>query len=140
MGKRITPPELRLDLPLAGEGILREKQKKMKQPTKYKDEKFASLLLRFAGEYFSLESSKDSLMTMTKAEIFNRGKRAIIFFTTLPRDKEKEALEFAKRRKRDFRQFVMEKKSFGFTPQIDFAIDLGELNRQRIDELSNEER
>lgn len=110
----------------------------MKQPTKYKDEKFASLLLQFAGEYFSIESNKDSLMTITKAEIFNRGKRAIVFFTVLPREKEIAALDFAKRRKRDFRQFVMSKKSFGFTPQIDFAIDLGELNRQRIDELSNE--
>ena len=108
----------------------------MKQPTKYKDEKFASLLTKFAAEYFSIESSKDSLMTVTKTDILDRGKRAIIFFTTLPREKEVAALEFAKRRKRDFRQFVMSKKSFGFAPQIDFAIDLGELNRQRIDELS----
>lgn len=112
----------------------------MKQPTKFKDEKFASLLLQFAGEYFGIEANKDSLMTMTKAEVFNRGKRAIIFFTTLPREKEKQALEFAKRRSRDFRQFVMSKKSFGFVPKIDFAIDLGELNRQRIDELLNEEK
>ena len=54
--------------------------------------------------------------------------------------KEKEAavLEFAKRRKRDFRQFIMGKKSFGFVPRIDFCIDEGEHNRQRIDELSNE--
>lgn len=111
----------------------------MKQPTKYKDEKFASLLLQFAGEYFSIESNKDSLMTMTNAEIFNRGKRAIIFFTVFPRNKETSALEFAKRKNRDFRQFVRAKKSFGFVPKIDFAIDLGELNRQRIDELLNED-
>ena len=32
----------------------------------------------------------------------------------------------------------MSKKSFGFTPKIDFCIDEGEHNRQRIDELSNE--
>ena len=77
-------------------------------------------------------------MTVTRAEIFDRGRRALIFFTTMPREKEAEALEFAKRRRSDFRKFVMEKKSFGFTPSMDFCIDEGEHNRQRIDELSNE--
>jgi hypothetical protein len=32
----------------------------------------------------------------------------------------------------------MDKKSFGFAPQIDFAIDFGEHNRQRIEELLQE--
>lgn len=110
----------------------------MKKPSKYKDEKFASLLSKFAAEYFCVESSKDSLMTITRVDILDRGKRAIVFFTTLPREKEVAALEFAKRRSRDFRQFIMTKKSFGFAPRIEFAIDEGEHNRQRIDELLNE--
>ncbi len=110
----------------------------MKTPTKYKDEKSASLLSKFAAEYFCIESNKDSLITITKTEIFNRGRRAMIYFTTLPREKEDEALEFAKRRRNDFRQYVCAKKSFGFVPKIDFCIDLGEHNRQRIDELLNE--
>lgn len=110
----------------------------MKTPIKYRDEKSASLLSKFAAEYFRIESNQDSLMTVTKTEILNKGKRAIVYFTTLPREKEKAALEFAKRRARDFRQFVMAKKSFGFVPQMDFCIDEGEHNRQRIDELSNE--
>jgi len=110
----------------------------MKTPIKYKDEKSASLISKFAAEYFSIESNKDSLMTVTRTDILEKGKRAIIFFTTLPRKKEIEALEFAKRRERDFRQFVMGKKSFGFVPRITFCIDEGEHNRQRIDELSNE--
>ncbi len=110
----------------------------MKSPTKFKDDKFISLLSRFACEYFGLESSKDSLMTITRTEIFDRGKRALIYFTALPREKEVLALEFAKRRRQDFRRFIMSKKSFGFVPKIDFCIDEGEHNRQRIDELSNE--
>lgn len=108
----------------------------MKTPIKYKDEKMASLLSQFAAEYFCLESNTDSLITITKADILDRGRRAIISFTALPQEKEADALAFMKRRSRDFRQFVMAKKSFGFTPRIDFAIDLGEHNRQRIDELS----
>lgn len=110
----------------------------MKTPIKYKDEKSSSLLSKFAAEYFSLESNKDSLMTVTKVEVLNKGKRAIICFTALPKEKEPEALAFAKRRERDFRQFVMGKKSFGFVPHVTFCIDEGEHNRQRIDELLNE--
>jgi len=68
----------------------------------------------------------------------DRGKRARIYFTVLPTDKQTAALEFAKRRRNDFRRFIMSKKLFGFAPRIDFEIDYGERNRQRIDELSNE--
>lgn len=110
----------------------------MKTPIRYKDEKTSSLLLKFAAEYFEAESNQDSLITITKAEMLDRGRRAIIYFTALPTEKEKDALAFAKRRKNDFRQYVMSKKSFGFAPKVDFHIDFGEHNRQRIDELLNE--
>ena len=108
----------------------------MKQPTKHRDEKASSLLVKFAAEYFMIESSKDSLITVTRAEMLDRGRRAMIYFTALPVEKEKAALEFARRRRNDFRIFIMSKKSFGFAPKIDFEIDYGEHNRQRIDELS----
>jgi ribosome-binding factor A len=111
----------------------------MKTPTRYKDEKVTSLLTKFAAEYFSIESNQNSLITVTKVDLLDRGRRAIVYFTALPTEKEKGALEFARRRKRDFRQFIMSKKSFGFAPSVDFAIDLGEHNRQRIDELLNNE-
>lgn len=110
----------------------------MRPIKKHKDEKMASLIAQFAAEYFETESNSDPLITVTHADILDKGKRAIISFTALPREKELIALEFAKRRRNDFRQFVMSKKSFGFTPKIDFAIDEGEHNRQRIDELLNE--
>ncbi len=110
----------------------------MKQPTKHKDEKVSKLLAHFAAEYISIESNKDSLITVTKAEVYDRGRHACVFFTALPQEKEKQALEFLKRKRNDFRKFVMGKKSFGFTPKINFEVDLGEHNRQRIEELLNE--
>ncbi len=110
----------------------------MKTPIKHKDEKASSLILKFAGEYFLMESNNDSLITITNAEVLNKGKRAMIYFTALPIEKETEVLKFMNRRRNDFRQFVMGKKSFGYVPRIEFCIDAGEHNRQRIDELSNE--
>lgn len=110
----------------------------MNQPKRFKDEKAAELLAHFAAEYFSQESNRDSLITVTRAEVYDKGRRANVFFTALPQEKEQAALEFMRRRRSDFRQYVMDKKSFGFAPRVDFEIDLGEHNRQRIDELSNE--
>lgn len=110
----------------------------MKTPKKYKDEKSISLISKFAAEYFSIESNNDSMMTITKTEMLDSRRRALVFFTALPIEKEDGALKFAKRRERDFRQFIMKKKSFGFVPRISFAIDQGEHNRQRIDKLLNE--
>ncbi len=104
----------------------------------HKDEKYASLISRFAAEYFENESNGESLITITRVDILDKGRRAIVYFTTMPRESEKSALDFAKRRRIDFRRFVMSKKSFGFAPKIDFEIDEGEHNRQRIDELLNE--
>ena len=111
----------------------------MKQPKKFKDEKMSAMLHKFAAEYFLYESNKESLITITKTELENRGKNAYIFINELPVEKEEDALDFMKRRRNDFRKFVMSKKSFGFTPHVTFLIDKGEHNRQRIDELLNED-
>lgn len=110
----------------------------MHQPIKYKDEKISALLAQFAAEYFLTESNRESLITITRAEIGNRGKKATVFFTALPQQKELAALDFMRRKRTDFHNYVVAKKSLGFVPQIDFQIDFGEHNRQRIDELSNQ--
>ena len=59
-------------------------------------------------------------------------------FTVFPETMEKTALEFAKRKRGELKQFVIDNSRIGFVPQLDFAIDLGEKNRQKIDQLLNE--
>ena len=103
-----------------------------------KDERVASLLRHLAAEYFSVESNKNTMITFTKVELSDRGRRAAIFFTVMPTEREEVTLEFVRRKRNDFRKSVMEKDIFGFMPQIDFRIDEGEHNRQRIDELLNQ--
>lgn len=109
----------------------------MHPPKKYKDEKFVSLITKFAGEYLTVESGLNSMITVTRVDVLDRGRRAIIYFTVLPESEEAKAFDFLKRKRRDFRKFVMSKKTFGFAPSFDFEVDLGEHNRQRIDELLN---
>ena len=107
----------------------------MPRRTSNKDEKLSSLLSALAAQYLESESDRTSLITVTGAQILNRGKRAVILFTVFPEAGEGRALEFAKRKRNDFRRFLSGKKIFGFTPTIDFEIDLGEKNRQKIDSL-----
>ena len=74
-------------------------------------------------------------MTVTDVALSDRNKRATIFFTVLPIEKEKAALDFAKRMRGEFRQFITKHVRLGRLPLIDFALDLGEKNRQKIDSL-----
>lgn len=90
-----------------------------------------------AARFFASESNGSSLMTITSASVSDDGKEATIFFTVLPEDKEEEALAFTKRRRSDFKAFVKSESRLGRIPFFDFRIDVGEKNRQRIEEISS---
>ena len=56
--------------------------------------------------------------------------------TVLPEEKSQAALEFAHRHLNDFRQYVKDNSRLGRIPFFDVQIDIGEKNRQKIDDLS----
>lgn len=90
-----------------------------------------------AGKFIQLETNGLSLITITRVELGDRGTRGTIYFTVLPQDKEKAAQDFLKRKRGEFREFFMEKsRRMRRIPFFDFILDLGEKNRQNIDEIS----
>lgn len=103
-----------------------------------KDQRLASAVSELAAEFLNRESNRTSLITITRTIILNKGRRATVMFTVIPDSEEANALEFLQRKRRDLRKFISSKKIVGFSPSIEFELDLGEKNRQRIDELSNE--
>lgn len=103
--------------------------------TAQKDDKLKEMIRELAAEYFSRESNRQSLITVTGVEIFSRGGKARILMTVLPESAESAAIEFAHRQLTDFRQYVMEKSRIGRIPFFEVAIDVGEKNRQKIDEI-----
>jgi ribosome-binding factor A len=103
-----------------------------------KDTRIKDEIHRLAAEFLQRESNYLSLITVTDISLSNKGTHVTIFFTVLPIEKEKAALDFIKRKRGEFRSYVMEKSRIGRVPFFDFEIDGGEKNRQRIDELSNE--
>ncbi len=101
-----------------------------------KDGRLKDIIQDLAAKFIQLETNGLSLITITNIQLADRGSRATIYFTVLPKDKEKAAQDFLKRKRAEFRQFVMSKSKARRIPFFDFEIDFGEHNRQRIDEIS----
>lgn len=99
---------------------------------------FAQEIAHAAGEFLARESNRESLITITRAEVSPDFKRATMFMSVLPVQFEDNALLFMKRRTTDFREHLKKNTRLGHLPHIDFLIDEGEKNRQRIDELTRQ--
>lgn len=100
-----------------------------------KDEKMKEILRELAAQYFSRESNRQSMITITDIEMHSRGSRAVILMTVLPESGEEAALSFAHRQLTEFREFVQNNSRIARIPFFDVRIDVGEKNRQRMDEL-----
>lgn len=100
----------------------------------FKDEKIKSLIKDLAGEFLQRESNRISLITVTNVMLLQNGHKALVLFTVMPEHKSKEALDFVKRLRNDFKEFVEKKARIGRQMVFDFDIDLGEKHRQKIDE------
>lgn len=98
-------------------------------------DKVANYIKELAAEFLGKENNKTSLITVTTADCSPDLKKATIYITVLPTDKERVALEFVKRKRAEMRDFLKQNMQTKNIPFIDFAIDLGEKNRQKIDEL-----
>lgn len=101
-------------------------------------EKIAEQLHELGAKFLHLNNNGSSLITVTNVLLTGNGKNATIFFTVFPDTYEKTALEFAKRKRGEFKEFAIENSRIGFVPNVDFEIDFGEKNRQRIDVISNQ--
>ncbi len=96
----------------------------------------SQLLSQLAGDFFARESNVKALITVTHTDISPSFKEATVFISILPQTMETQALKFAKRARTDFRAYIKKQARLHPIPIVDFAIDLGEKNRQRIDELT----
>jgi ribosome-binding factor A len=98
-------------------------------------EKVSNLIKEKAAEFLGRENNKTSLITVIHANVSPDLKKATIFITVLPEDKEKTALLFAKRKRADMREYLKKHMLTKVVPFLDIEIDRGEKNRQKIDEL-----
>ncbi|MEK7606128.1 MAG: ribosome-binding factor A [Patescibacteria group bacterium] len=97
-----------------------------------REETFAHL----AAEFINRESNRESLITVTRVMSSTDSKRADVYITVLPDTRVPEALDFLKRKRSEFREFVKTHTRGRSVPTFDFVFDVGEKNRQEIEALS----
>jgi ribosome-binding factor A len=98
-------------------------------------EKVANHIKELAAQFLGRENNRTSLITVTSCTVSSDLKRATIFITVFPDDKEDNVINFIKRNLGELREFVKKNMSTKIIPFLDVAIDKGEKNRQKIDEL-----
>ena len=101
----------------------------------HRDEKITARIRELAATFIEKEGGISSLITVTGVEMAPDGRNAKILITALPVDKEQAAYGFVKRNLGEMRIFIMKQLKIHPIPYLDVAIDLGEKNRQKIDEL-----
>lgn len=109
-----------------------------KPKDKNKDKKIEEVIKKCATKFLLEEGSNSSLLTVTNVTVTPKFEQATIFFTAFPEDKEKTALEFLKRKRSEFKEYLKNESRLGRIPFIDFQIDIGEKNRQNIERLLNQ--
>ena len=100
-----------------------------------KDNALKEVIRELSAEFFSRESNRQTLITVTDVLILSHGGRAVVLITVLPEDKENLALEFARRQLSDLREYVHTHSRIARIPFFEIDIDRGEKNRQRIDNI-----
>jgi ribosome-binding factor A len=100
-----------------------------------RQEKVANIIKELSAQFLERENNRTSLVTVTYANCSPDLKKATVYITVLPDDKEHDALDFAKRKRGELRDFLKKNLSIKTIPFVDIAIDQGEKNRQKIDEL-----
>lgn len=101
--------------------------------------KMAEEIRKHAAMFVETESTSQSLITVTRADISPDFKNVTIFFTTLPENQQTTALAFLTRKRKDLRDYLKKHLKTRIIPFVDIAIDIGERNRQRIDSILFEE-
>ena len=101
----------------------------------YRDEKIGSRIKELAAMYIEREGGLTSFITLTRVELLPNSKKATLYISVLPREKEQAAYGFIKRNLGDIRKYIEKNLKIRPVPFLEVVIDEGEKNRQRIDEI-----
>lgn len=88
-----------------------------------------------AATFIQHEANADPLITITGAHASLDFKHITIYFTTIPEDKQENALIFLRRNAGEFRNYIKKHGRFKMLPHVEFEVDYGERHRQHIDEV-----
>jgi ribosome-binding factor A len=101
-----------------------------------RNEKLQEALRNVCAEFLAREAGRQSLITVTRAILSSDGHSGTVYMTVFPDQNEESALKFANRNRTELAEFFKKRVRGAQLPRIEFVIDRGEKNRQRLDEIS----
>ena len=101
-----------------------------------RQKRVSELIREIAGKMISRETNRTSLITVTNIDISPDLKQCTVFVSVFPESAQESALNFLKRKRKELKQEVKQNSNLRQIPFFDFEIDLGEKNRQKIEEIS----
>jgi ribosome-binding factor A len=103
-----------------------------------KREKLGEAIREQSAMFIERESNNTALITVTRVEVDDRLKKAIIFVTVMPDSKKDEALSFLRRLRGDLHHFLLKSGRIPRPPTLDIVEDVGEKHRQNIERIIKE--
>lgn len=100
--------------------------------------KAASRIKELAADFLARTSNHQSLITVTGIDLSPDERQVDIMLSVLPEAKAKTAIDFANRNRDDFKNYLKDRVRLRVIPRVRFLHDIGELNRQRIEEISKD--
>ncbi len=98
----------------------------------------SAIIGREAAVFIARESGSESLITVTRTLTSPPGDHATVLVSVLPGNQTERALAFLARQREAFSDHLKKRTRLSPLPRVDFQLDNGEKNRQRLDELSGE--
>jgi len=102
----------------------------------YRKDKLKNSIMELAAKFIEKESPPNTLVTVTNCDISKKFDYATILITVLPDEKETEIIKYFEKKIGTFRKYISENLKIRAVPALKIQIDIGEKNRQRIEELS----
>lgn len=100
------------------------------------DHRVTEIIAHEAAKFILLEASSQSLITVTRTILSKNAEHASVFVSIFPPDEARAALSFLSRLTGEFRSHLATHARIHPLPKIEFVLDEGELNRQRLDDLT----
>jgi ribosome-binding factor A len=104
----------------------------------YRKNRIAQLLKETAAHFFREASDKTSMITVTNADVSPDLASATVYISVYPDEQQDKALSFARGATRRLKEYIKKHTALARVPSVSVAIDEGELNRRRIEEISHD--
>lgn len=101
-------------------------------------EKVCQIIQGVAAKFIQHEANTNPLITVTRVSISPDYRNCTVYFTTIPDDRQDDALIFLQRNGRELRQRIKRDTNLKYIPNVSFSVDYGERHRQHIDTIVHE--